>query len=141
MVIMILFSCKKKEFESNPPLPPKAPVIDTSLVISDYYTLSGQKWVLTAYKIGEVGNIINRNDTLIFISKTQYQFNSTLSSYKLMPVMSTFTLVLNGTIFGDLSGTIFTYNLKNGIVEGLKFQDVTLGNVSKTNYYLWVKKI
>jgi hypothetical protein len=142
MVIpLMFFSCEKQEFETNPPIPPTKVKSDTIKLISDVYTLSGQKWILNAYRIGEYGAPIKRNDTLFFISKIDCKYNNSLINYTLTPALSTFTLTLNSTFLGDLSGTIFEYNIKNGLIEGLKFKDISLGNNSNSSYYLWLNKI
>ncbi len=135
-----IISCKKAVFETNPPNNPIPMSKDTSIVIENKTRLIGQKWVLNSYKIGEYGIQISRSDTLYFINSKNYKFNKDTSTYNLYPSLSTHTLTLNETFIGNISGTIFEYNLKNGIIEGLKFTDITLGSTSK-NYYLWLKKI
>jgi hypothetical protein len=140
-LLLVILSCKKKEFESNPPLSPLSVGNDSTLTISDYYNIKDQKWVLQGYKIGEFGAIIPRKDTLFFLSKLDYKFNQAVSSYNLTPALSTFTLTLNETFIGNITGTIYEYNLKYGIIEGLRFKDITISNNLNTGYYLWLKRI
>jgi hypothetical protein len=52
-----------------------------------------------------------------------------------------FNMSINGTSWGNLSGTIYEYNLKIGKIEGLKFIDITPGSSNQTNYFLWMNKI
>jgi len=141
LTLIIIGACEKKEFESNPPVPPVSVNTDSSLIISDYYTLNGQKWLLYGYRIGEFGNMVSRNDTLNFISKFDYLFNKVGSTYTLAPSSATFTLSLNGTFVGNITGTIYVYNLKVGSIDGLKFRDISYNNNISTSYYIWLKKI
>jgi hypothetical protein len=139
--VFLFLGCKKAEYDSNPPNPPISVNNDTSIVLIDVYTLKGQSWVLYSYKVGDFGSMINHNDTLRFLSKSMYSFNKDTSTYSLTPSLSTFNLTLNSTFWGNLSGTIYEYNLKNGIIEGLKFYDITNGNNSSMSYFVWMKKI
>jgi hypothetical protein len=110
-------------------------------VIENEINLIGQKWVINAYKIGEYGVQTNRSDTLYFINSINYRFNKDTSTYNFYPSLSTYTLTLNETFIGNISGTLYEYNLKNGKIEGLKFRDITSGSTSTNYYYLWLKKI
>ncbi len=136
----LISGCKKEEFETNPPNKPFPISKDSSLLIGNGINIIGQKWVINAYKIGEYGVQTNRSDTLYFINSKNYRFNQGTTTYNFYPSLSTYTLTLNETFIGNISGTIYEYNLKNGKIEGLKFRDITLGS-SSTNYYLWLKKI
>jgi len=138
----LLLGCKKAEFDSNPPNPTTISVKnDTSLLLTDYYNLKGQRWIMYSYRVGDFGSMMNRNDTLSFLSKSSYKFNKDISTYSLTPSSSTFVLNLNGTFLGNLSGIIYEYNVKNGIIEGLNFKEITYSNNSNPSYYLWMKKI
>ena len=138
--LIFLYSCNKEEYVSNPPNKPTSSIKDSSIVLENKINLIGQKWLLYEYKIGEYGVQTKRSDTLYFINSKNYIFNKDTSTYNLYPALSTFSLTLNETFLGNISGTIYTYNLKNGQVDGLKFTDITLG-ASSSNYYLWLKKI
>jgi hypothetical protein len=139
--VFLFLGCKKAEYDSNPPNPLVSVNTDSSIVLTDVYTLNGQSWVLYFYKVGDLGSMINHNDTLRFLSKSTYSFNKDTLTYSLIPTLSTFNLTLNGTFLGNLSGTIYEYNLNNGIIEGLKFHDITNGNNSSISYFVWMKKI
>ena len=137
---ILICSCKKEVYETNSPNKPTSISKDSSIVIENKINLIGQKWLLYEYKIGEYGVQTKRSDTLYFINSKNYIFNKDTSTYNLYPALSTFSLTLNETFLGNISGTIYTYNLKNGKVDGLKFIDITIG-ASSSNYYLWLKKI
>ena len=141
LFILIFMSCKKQEFKSNPPLAPVPINKDTTIAIDNSVSFKGETWILTSYKIGDYSTPIVRNDTLMFINNKTYSFNKQISSYNLYPTLSTYTLTLNGTFLGDLSGSIYEYNIKSGIIEGLKFKDITLGGNPNNFYFLWLKKI
>lgn len=134
-------SCKKQEFETNPPLAPVPINKDTTIAIDNSVSFKGETWILTSYKIGDYSTPIVRNDTLKFINNKTYSFNKQLSSYNLYPTLSTYTLTLNETFLGNLSGTIYEYNIKSGSIEGLKFKDITLGGNPNNFYFLWFKRI
>jgi len=140
LLLIEIISCKKAVFETNPPNNPAPINKDSTIVIDNKTNLIGQKWILNSYKIGEYGLQISRSDTLYFINSKNYSFNKDTSTYNLYPSMSTYTLTLNETFIGNITGAIFEYNLKNGIIDGFKFTDITLGS-SSNNYYLWLKKI
>ena len=140
MLIIFLSSCSKEQVgPAQPPNPPSPNITDTTSIDSTV-TLSGQQWVLTAYRIGELGAPISRNDTLNFLTNSVYTFNTTPSSYSIYPAMASYNLTLNGTFLGNISGTIYDYNLTNGVVDGLKFNDITTGG-SGQSYYLWMHKL
>lgn len=136
---LVLFSCQKQDISPNPPNPPSPIPGDTNLVDSSY-SLQNQTWVLDAYKIQEFGAITPVNDTLQFVGINYYNYNALQSTYSFYPVMSSFNLTLNGTFLGNISGSIYEYNLTNGTIIGLKFNDITLGG-SGQYYYLWMHKI
>ena len=140
MLIIFLSSCSKEQVgPAQPPNPPSPNITDTTSIDSTV-TLNGEQWVLTAYRIGELGAPISRNDTLNFLTNSVYTFNATPSSYSIYPAMASYNLTLNGTFLGNLSGTIYDYNLTNGVVDGLKFNDITTGG-SGQSYYLWMHKL
>jgi hypothetical protein len=136
---MIASSCQKETIDPNPPNPPSPIPVDTSGIDSSI-SLQQQTWVLDAYKIQEFGSITPVGDTLHFLTTTQYQYNGQASTYSFYPVSSSYNLTLNGTFLGNISGTIYEYNLSNGLVTGIKFNDITPGG-SQQYYYLWMHKI
>jgi hypothetical protein len=138
--IQVTVSCNKDQISpAMPPNPPVPNVTDTNTIDSSV-TLSSQTWVLTAYRIGEFGGQIFRNDTLNFLSISDYSYNNTNSTYSIYPAMASYNLTLNGTFLGNLSGSVYDYNLTNGVVDGLRFQDITTGGSSQY-YYLWMHKL
>ena len=140
MLIIFLSSCSKEQVgPDQPPNPPSPNITDTTSIDSTV-TLSGQQWVLTAYRIGELGGPISRNDTLIFLSTSVYKYNVSPSTYSIYPAMASYSLTLNGTFLGNISGALYDYNLMNGVVDGLKFNDITTGG-SGQNYYIWMHKL
>lgn len=140
MLIIFLSSCSKEQVGlAQPPNPPSPNITDTTSIDSTV-TLSGQQWVLTAYRIGELGGPISRNDTLGFLSTSVYTYNISPSTYSIYPVMASYSLTLNGTFLGNISGALYDYNLMNGVVDGLKFNDIKTGG-SGQNYYIWMNKL
>ena len=139
IVGMQLISCQKQNIAPNPPNEPSPLPSDTTNIDSSL-TLKGQTWVLTAYRIGEFGTILNRSDTLYFQTNQTYTFNQFPSTYSFYLAMSSFNLTLNETFLGNLSGSIYTYNLQSGQIEGNKFANITLGSANG-DFYLWLKRI
>jgi len=78
------------------------------------------------------------SDTLVFLSRDNYVFNHDTDYYSLYSVPGSYKLNLDGTRWGNLSGTIFDYNLTNGDIQGLKFTETFTGNQSE--YYLWIRR-
>lgn len=139
IVGMQLISCQKQNIAPNPPNEPDPLPSDTTSLDSSF-TLSGQTWVLTAYRIGEFGPIINKSDTVSFLTNQTYTYNNYPSTYSFFPTMSSYNLTLNETFLGNLSGSIYAYNLLSGQIEGNKFTNITLG-ASNGDFYLWLKRI
>ena len=137
--VMMMVSCEKKHIDPNPPNPP-SPIPGDTTIVDSVYSLKNQTWVIDAYKIQEFGTITTVNDTLNFISNTQYLYNNQQSTYSFYPIMSSYNLTLNGTFLGNISGSLYDYNLTNGTITGLKFNDITLGG-SGQYYYIWMHKI
>jgi hypothetical protein len=48
---------------------------------------------------------------------------------------------MNNTTWGNLSGTVYENNITTGVIQGLKFTDITVGSGNQTNYYLWIYRI
>lgn len=138
--IFIFFSCRKQEFKTNPPLSPVPIKQDSTIVLDNSVSLTGQTWIITSYKIGDFSTPITRNDTLKFLNNKIYTFNNETSTYNLYPSLSSYTLSLNGTFIGNLTGTIYENNLKTGFIEGIKFKDLTPGGNISNYYFLWIKR-
>ena len=137
--IMFICSCNKQNIEPNPPIPP-TPLPNDSTSVDSSITIHPQNWVLTAYRLGEFGPIINRSDTICFQSNQSYTFNGFPSTYSFYPSMSVYTLTLNETFLGNISGGIYTYNLLSGQIDGNQFTTITPGS-SNGIYYLWLHRI
>lgn len=138
LVVFGLMSCKKENI--GPPNPPQ-PIITDSLTMDSTLNLVGGTWIITGYRVGEIGPIITTNDTVVFNTISENTFNGDTTTYSLYPTASAFNLTLNGTPWGNLSGTIYTNNIVHGGIQGLKFMDITFGSSNQTNYYLWMFKI
>ena len=141
LVVLGVSSCYKEDPQpkENKPIIVYPYVTDT--VTDSIPTLKGTTWVLTGVRIGGIGNPQTVSDTLQFITNTSYKYNGYSSKYSLYYTGGGFNMTINGTSWGNLSGTIYEYNLKSGKIEGLKFIDITPGSSNQTNYLLWISKI
>lgn len=137
LFILSMTSCQKEEI--GPPNPPE-PIITDTLEIDSTYNLAGQIWVITDYRVGEFGEIFPLNDTIEFITTNTYTYNGFEAPYSFYPTASAFNLTLNYTPFGNLSGTIYQGNLNIGVMNGLKFTDITVGSGNNTDYYFWMTR-
>ena len=139
-IIFIITSCTKEEFEINQPLPPQ-PIITDSMYVDSVYTLSGQEWFITGYRVGEFGDIMTLNDTIYFQDNDTYSINGYESTYHLTETMSGMNLSLYSFIWGDMSGSVNMSMFTNGTIPGVPFKIITPGTTNNTNYYLWIIKI
>lgn len=137
--LLLTVACQKETIDPNPPNPP-SPIPGDTTMVDSVYSLKNQTWVIDAYKIQEFGAITAVNDTVHFTSNNQYLYNNQQSTYSFYPIMSSYNLTLNGTFLGNISGSVYDYNLMNGTITGLKFNDITLGG-SGQYYYIWMHKI
>ena len=135
---VLLSSCYKEDIE--PPLPPQ-PIITNPVVIDTAINMVGESWVITGYRVGEFGDILSTNDTLVFMDLNSYTFNGNEFTYSFYTTASAYNLTINYTPWGNLSGTIYDGNVLNGVINGLKFSDITMGSGTQTNYYLWMYKL
>jgi hypothetical protein len=140
LFILSFLGCKKKEFPTNPPISSSSKNQDSIINSIKTTSFKGETWILTNYKIGDYGVNIYRNDTLIFLNYNNYLFNNQNSTYNLYPSLGTYTLTMNGTFLGNLSGTIYEYNIKTGSIEGLKFKDISTNTPNNSIYYIWLKR-
>lgn len=138
LAVFGLMSCKKENI--GPPNPPQ-PIITDSTNIDSTYKLVNQTWVITGYRIGEIGGIIPTSDTIKFNNLTDYEFNNNVATYSFYTTASAYNLTINNTPWGNLSGTIYEGNLIHGTIIGMKFNDITFGSSNQTNYYLWMFRI
>jgi len=125
LVVLGLSSCTKEDI--GPPNPPE-PIVTDSTQIDSTYNLAGQVWVISQYRVGEFGNLIPLSDTIEFIDLNTYTYNGIEGPYSFYPTASAFNLTLNFTPFGNLSGTIYQGNFNIGVMNGLKFTDITMNN-------------
>lgn len=141
LVTFVLFSCQKENIQPlEQPLPPQNIITDSTIVDSTL-NMVGETWVITGYRVGQIGNIIETNDTLVFLTTNSYTFNGFNNVYSFYPTASSYNLILNYTTWGNLSGTIYEGNLTQGIINGLRFVDQTMGSGNQTEYYLWMKRL
>lgn len=137
LVVLGLSSCHKEPI--GPPNSPQ-PIVTDSTQIDSTYNLVGQVWVINQYRVGEFGNLIPLSDTIKFVDLNTYTYNGIEGPYSFYSTASAFNLTLNFTPFGNLSGTIYQGNLNVGIMNGLKFTDITMGSGNGTNYYFWMAR-
>ena len=141
LVSLGVSSCYKEDPQPKEPKPVIVYPYVTDTTTNNVPTFVGQTWVLTGVRIGGIGNPQTVSDTLQFITNTSYKYNGYSSKYSLYYTGGGFSFTINGTPWGNLSGTIYEYNLKSGKIEGLKFIDITPGSSNQTNYFLWMNKI
>jgi hypothetical protein len=142
LVLMVgLVSCEKQVIEPGTIEPP---VITNPTSQDSSYSLVGQTWVITRYRTGEMVLPIDMNpvDTIKFITKSKYTYNSMdPQNYSFYSVGSVYSLTLNYTVFGYLTGTVNKVNLEMGVIIGGKFTDISIGVNNPPSYYLWMEKI
>lgn len=138
--LILTTSCVKQNIQPNPPLLPQPIVTDTTTIDSSY-TLSGQDWIITGYRVGEFGDILPLNDTISFIDKDTYIMNGNENVYHLTETMSGMNLSLYSFIWGDMSGGVNISMFNYGSIPGVPFNIITPGTTNNTNYYLWFIKI
>jgi hypothetical protein len=141
LVVLGVSSCYKETPQPKEPKPVIVYPYVTDTTMDSIPTFVGQTWVVTGVRIGGIGNPTTISDTLKFITNTVYKYNGNSSGYSLYYTGGGFNLSMKGTPWGYLSGTIYDYNLKNGVIQGLKFVDITPGSSNQTNYYVWMNKI
>jgi hypothetical protein len=133
---LVLLSCKKVEIKPQEPLPPQPIITDTSFVDSTV-SLKNSTWVITKVLNTDMNEDF-RSDTLVFITNNVYSFNGVQSTYNLYPNNTGFTLTLNNTVWGHISGNVFEFNLTQGVIENCHFKNYFTGqNVVK----VWMYKL
>jgi hypothetical protein len=121
ILYLLVTSCVKEDIQPQQPLDPQPIITDTTFVDSPV-TLKNSIWVI--FKVLNTSfNQELRSDTLVFLTNNTYTFNGFQSTYSLYPSNVGFTLTLNNTPWGYISGTVFEYNLSQGIVENCQFKN------------------
>lgn len=132
--ILMMVSCQKEDIKPQEPLPPQPIITDTTLVDTTL-TLKNSVWVITKVLNTNFDQEL-RSDTLVFLTHNTYSFNGVQSTYHLYSNNFGYTLTLNGTVWGHLSGVVYDYNLTQGIVENCQFKNYfTNENVVKVWMY------
>jgi hypothetical protein len=133
---LVLLSCKKVEIKPQEPLAPQPIITDTTFVDSTV-SLKNTTWVITKVLNTDMNEDF-RSDTLVFISNNVYSFNGVQSTYNLYPNNTGFTLTLNNSVWGHISGNVFDFNLTQGVIENSQFKNYFTGqNVVK----VWMYKL
>jgi hypothetical protein len=136
--LLIFSSCEKTEIQPNNPtivVPPyTGPTVTPQSMV-------GTKWVITSYRVGQLGTPITISDTLKFETITNYKYNNIPYTYSFYVTGSVYNLTMNYTPWGNLSGSVNDNNMTSGLIQGTKFVDISLGSSNNTEYYLWIKKI
>lgn len=135
-ILFIMTSCVKEE------IVPQQPIVqdtsgDTIIIHDNQPNLIGQTWVITKV-LNTNFDDEQRSDTLEFVTKDSLTFNGVPKTYNLYPSNVYYTLTLNDTPWGYISGKIYEYNLTQGIIDNCQFKNYFTGdNVVK----IWMKKI
>lgn len=140
LIPVLAFSCQKEIVGPTGPPNSPTPIVTDSNEIDPNYNLVNQIWVITGYRVGGVGSIISLSDTIQFINNTNYKYNGSQATYSFYPTASAYNLTLNYTPFGNISGTVYQGNLNLGVMNGLKFVDITMGSSNGTYYYFWMTR-
>lgn len=121
VLFLLITSCVKEDIKPQLPLEPQPIITDTTFVDSTV-TLKNSTWVI--FKVLNTSfNQEVRSDTLVFLTNNTYSFNGFQSTYSLYPSNVGFTLTLNNTPWGHISGTVYEYNLTQGLIENCQFKN------------------
>lgn len=121
VLFLLITSCVKEDIKPQQPLGPQPIITDTTFVDSTV-TLKNSTWVI--FKVLNTSfNQEVRSDTLVFLTNNTYSFNGFQSTYSLYPSNVGFTLTLNNTPWGHISGTVYEYNLSQGLIENCQFKN------------------
>jgi len=133
--LSFLSSCYKEDIKPQQPSDPQ-PIITDTTSIDTTFSLKNTIWVITKVLNTDFNQEL-RSDTLVFLTLNTYSFNGVSSTYNLYSNNFGYTLTLNGTVWGHLSGVIYDYNLTQGIIENCQFKNYfTNENVVK----VWMHK-
>jgi hypothetical protein len=119
--LLTLVSCVKEDVTPNPPNPPIPFYTDTTDVDSTI-SLKNSTWVITKVLNTNLSQE-QRSDTLVFLTNNTYTFNANISTYHLYSNNLGYTLVLNNTVWGHLSGLVYDYNLTQGVIDNCQFKN------------------
>jgi hypothetical protein len=78
---------------------------------------------------------------LQFTSNTSYKFNGKTSTYCLTITGSGYNLILNETLWGNLSGSILSNNITRGNILGIPFTNIASGSSNNIRYFFWIVKL
>lgn len=132
--LLFLSSCYKEDIKPQQPLDPQ-PIITDTTSIDTTTSLKNTTWVIIKVLNTNFHQEL-RSDTLVFLTHNTYSFNGVQSTYHLYPNNVGYTLTLNGTVWGHLSGEVYDYNLTQGIIENCQFKNYfTNQNVVKVWMY------
>lgn len=135
IMMVILGSCYKETIVPQQPIDPQ-PIITDTLSSDSTVSLKNTTWIITKVLNTDLNEEF-RSDTLFFISNNDYSFNGVKHSYSFYPNNSNYTLTLNNTPWGHISGTIYEYNLSEGYILNCQFRDYYTGqNIIK----IWMVK-
>ena len=133
---LFLTSCVKQEIVPQEPIAPQ-PIITNPTSVDSTLSLAGQTWVIT--KVMNTDMVYeNRSDTLVFIDSDDYKFNGYPSKYNLGLTPTTYKLTLYDTVWGNIGGSLFNYNIVSGKVDGLDFFDIFESN---RKVKLWITRL
>lgn len=135
-IALFMFSCQKQEIVPQQPIVIPTPV-DTTNIVDSSYNLVGQTWVITKV-LNTSLNEEFRSDTLVFMTPNTYTFNGFSSTYNFYSNNVYYTLTLNGTTWGNISGSVTDFNLTQGVIENCQFKDYFTG---ENSVKVWMKRI
>jgi len=135
LLVLLITSCVKEDVTPQQPLPPQPIITDTTSVDSTI-SLKNTTWVITKI-LNTSFNQELRSDTLVFISNNVYSFNGVQSTYNLYSNTFGYSLTLNNTPWGHISGTIYDYNLTQGLIENCQFKNYFTG---QNSVKIWMVK-
>ena len=133
-LVLLSSSCYKEEIKPQEPLAPQPIITDTTFVDTTV-SLKNTVWVITKVLNTNFDEEV-RTDTLVFLTNNTYSFNGVQSTYSLYPNNLNYTLTLNNTPWGHISGGVFEYNLTQGEILNCQFRNYFTGqNVIKVWMY------
>ena len=135
-ITLFIFSCQKHEIVPQQPVVIPTPV-DSTNVIDSTSNLIGQTWVITKV-LNTSFDEDPRSDTIVFLNTNTYLFDGFNSTYSFYPNNVYYTLTLNGTIWGNISGSISEFNLTQGVIDNCQFKDYFTG---ENTVKIWMKRI
>jgi len=136
LAVIMLSSCVKEDIVPQEPIAPQ-PIITNPTLVDSTLSFAGQTWVIT--KVLNTDMVYeNRSDTLVFIDADDYTFNGVPSKYGINATPTSYKLSLYDTVWGNIGGSLFNYNIVSGKVDGLDFFDIFNSN---RKVKLWITKI